>query len=86
MGGKVNDSVEMAVGEEGLGRGSVGQIDIDPLGADARNGFDAVEHFGPRVVEVVGQDHAVAAGNQVHGGVRADVAEAAGYKYGLHLL
>ena len=86
MGGKVNDSVEMAVGEEGLGRGSVGQIDIDPLGADARNGLNAVEHFGPRVVEVVGQDHAVAAGNQVHGGVRADVAEAAGYKYGLHLL
>ena len=86
MGGEVNDSVEVATSQKGLGSAAISQIDVHPLGADARDGLDSVEDFSAGIVEVVGEDYAVAAGDEVDGGVRADVAEASGDEDRLHLL
>ena len=82
----MNDSVEGAARQKGLSGAAVGQVNLHPLGTDARDGLDSVEDFSASIVEVVGEDYAVAAGNEVDGGVRADVAKASGDEDGLHLL
>ena len=86
VGRKMYDSIKASAGQKGFGGAAVSEVDLDPLGANARNGLDAVEYFGAAVVEVVGQNYAVAAGDEVHGGVRADVAKAPGDENGFHLL
>ena len=86
VGRKMYDSIKASAGQKGFGGAAVSEVDLDPLGANARNGLDAVEYFGAAVIEVIGQNYAVAAGDEVHGGVRADVAKAPGDENGFHLL
>ena len=86
VGSEVNDSVKVATPQKSLGGSLVGKVDLNPLGANARNGLDAVEYLSSGIVQVVSQNNSVAAGDEVHGGVRADVAKAPGDENGFHLL
>lgn len=71
----MNDAVNVGVGGKHLVEGSrVGDISLDELGPLAADQFNAVDDFGGRVVQVVGNDDLVASLEEGEGCERADIA------------
>ena len=71
----MNDAVNVGVGREHpVERSRVGDIGLDELGPLATDQFNAVDDFGGRVVQVVGDDNLVASLKEGEGREGADIA------------
>ena len=79
--GKVDDAVDGVFLEDPLQGGGIGGVRLIALDGLSGDLGDALGHDGAAVGVVVGDDHVVACIQQLHGGVGADVAGAAGEKY-----
>lgn len=79
----MDDAVNVGVGSKHLVEGSrVGDIGLDELGPLAADQFNAVDDFGGRVVQVVGDDNLVASLEEGEGREGANIARSSGVKSG----
>ena len=80
----MNDRIDATTAKHDVECVAVADVGFDEIGSSTGNGFDAVEHRGAAVREIIDDNRCPAGGHQFDAGMRADEAGTAGKQDAAH--